>query len=786
MLRLEKANVYNYLILLLSSLFIIYFYSPILMAPNEVLFCKVGDGLGQYFAFTGYVQNSDSFLDNTTVNYPYGELLIYFDSQPILAVILKTLCEIFPGLKNYTIGYMNFWAIFFLWITPFFLYGILRRLKVLPMLAVLGAMGITILGPQSFRMMGHFSLSFAAAIPMGLYLLLRVHEGENPRKWLILLALNNIMWLYIHPYLGLMCCVLAGSIWFFYWLVNIRTHFKNYRTYLVPAMGMLFPVAFFQLVVKLTDSHTAKSRDIFGIFTYCGEPYDVFIPTHPPFRTIINAFYNTPIKQTWEGWAYVGVSTMLVFIIFVLNWIYKTIRRKKAPVQQAYGSLVAVAFWGAVPLLLLSWAIPFEQIPSLLDSFPVIKQFRSLGRFAWAFYYVATLTTIFIVHTAIANLRHNQEKILARILLIAVPFLYMAEGYMHHVKVSNYITQNPNYFIEKYRPEILTKAMDIIDPNEYQAIMPLPFYYLGSGNYYRPVLPGTTRLAMLTSSALDIPTISATISRGDVWESRNLMQLISPPYYYKKIQDDMPNKKPFLITLSSRDEPLHPYEQMILDRGRLIVMDELGRAYYELDYDDLFVDESYKIFNEFDKNQPNLYNKEDGWLTTDSTAYIYYEDFEDREAEHAFKGKGAFSEIKHINREILSFPTSPANDTVDQVYNVRLWVYNGAIDAMNYFFIEAKGSRNGQGSRYIALTRPDESLTVNGDWTLAECTVPVAAGQYDRVHLMTFGTTYSPNVAYVDEVLVYTEGDVYKVEKKDANGKAIEMIYNGHQLTRKQ
>ncbi|MCH2023523.1 MAG: hypothetical protein MK207_13690, partial [Saprospiraceae bacterium] len=155
MFKLKKENLYNFLLLLLSTSFLIYFYGAIIIAPNDILFCKYGDGFSQYYTFTYFIKHNPAYLEYLGSNYPYGEHIVYFDGQPFFAAIFKTLAYVCPFIKEYTIGILNYLALFSIWWTPFLLYGILLRLKVRPILAVLGAMGILFLNPQVFRLLAH-------------------------------------------------------------------------------------------------------------------------------------------------------------------------------------------------------------------------------------------------------------------------------------------------------------------------------------------------------------------------------------------------------------------------------------------------------------------------------------------------------------------------------------------------------------------------------------------------------------------------------------------------------
>lgn len=780
--ELKKISWYDVLVVLLSSTFLIYFYGPILIAPNEFLFTKYGDGFSQYFNFTTYVKYSQSYFEHTGANYPYGEQIVYFDGQPFFAALTKLLSTIFPFLGNYTVGIMNSLALFAIWWTPLLLYGILSRIDVKPILAVWGAMGIVFLEPQIFRLTGHFSLSYCCAIPLTIYLLLRIYEQERARLWTGVLLFSNLMWLYTHPYLGLMCCLLTVMVLFFYWCWNLSAVMKCINYYILGFVSGLLPILIFQTLTRLTDKHTSKTEDVYGLFEYCGAPEDVFLPNHPPFKKTASELVGWNLDQTWEGWSYVGVVTMLTLLLVFILGILKKIWNLKKRTKSTSHPTVKILFWASIPILFLSWAYPFIQYPALLDSVKIIKQFRSLGRFSWVFYYVSTLVSIYYIHRGALFLKDKKQGFLAALLLFFGPLLYMVEGYSAHAEIAENLDKYPNYFLEKNCPKVLTDALAEINPADYQAILPLPYYYLGSGNFYRTILGGTTHFSMLTSIYTGIPLATAFIARGDVWESRNLVQLFTAPYYDKKIKADFPSQKPFLITRSNYIEPLTVHEQQVFDRARLISIDKQGYALYALNFEDLFVQENNQVLEEFKENLERLHPKGDWWIE-DSTAALFYEGFESLSSTQAFRGQGAFSAPKSGAGTFVKMPLEAS--TKARTYQIKAWVFNGEIDAMNHLHVIAFGANDGGVWERLGQTRPDRTPIINGDWSLIEFSVHIPPNKFKTLHLDYYCGINSKQTVYIDDVLIYSgEGAVYKLIREE-KGQVKELIYNGHQVLRK-
>ena len=78
-------------------------------------------------------------------------------------------------------------------------------------------------------------------------------------------------------------------------------------------------------------------------------------------------------------------------MLFSLFKIVRYLIRKKIHliVKPVLPNLLRASVWASVFVLLLSMCLPFQLgMEFLVDWLPFLKQFRSLGRFAWVFYYV--------------------------------------------------------------------------------------------------------------------------------------------------------------------------------------------------------------------------------------------------------------------------------------------------------------------------------------------------------------------------------------------------------------
>ena len=56
-------------------------YHQLIFNPNTILLDSEGDGIKNYYTFKYFINNSTSWTDFDGMNYPYGEIVTYLDSQ---------------------------------------------------------------------------------------------------------------------------------------------------------------------------------------------------------------------------------------------------------------------------------------------------------------------------------------------------------------------------------------------------------------------------------------------------------------------------------------------------------------------------------------------------------------------------------------------------------------------------------------------------------------------------------------------------------------------------------
>ena len=660
-------------VFVVSLLFVSFFYGNILIHPNSYLFSSDGDAMKNYYTYAYFIKNNVSNTNFEGMNFPYGENYLYTDCQPVLASSLKAIAHIFPGISDYSIGIINFLMIISMIVTVLLLYFIFIELKIKRLLAALSALAIMVLSPQIFRMTGHLALSYSCFIPLTIYLLLKFENSNFKIKYGVFLLISNLFWLFIHAYLGVIAITLILTYTFVKFIGEKISKLNiDLRNYVIVLSTIILPLITYIVFLKLTDVHTGRTTNPWGIFVYYADFSTIFLPNHQPLNPIVK-YFIPKFTQHWEGWAYIGVISIISFVFYIVKCWQKTRKNKKLMIDTYWldNRQLRNLLFASIIVMLFSILFPFRLgLEGLLKYLEIIKQFRAIGRFAWVFYFVIAIVSVYFTNKLFYNYLGKGKKILAWTILILVPVVIFYEGIYYHPEVSSNITRTANLFDRNQLDGSLQDGLRLIDARKYQAVIPLPFYYIGSENYGKEGNNAIYRLAIILSYHLKLPIMASYLTRTSIWESKNLMQLFSDNFYKKAIEDDLTDNRPFLVVYDH--SALSGNESYFLNKSR-VVFESPDYTILEIAKKALFENTASEEVKAYEAKVQNLMSKK-GFMVGDTSKYFYYNGFEDSKSDVSFRGKGALN--SWMKDYTLPVKIMPGELKKDQVYTVRFWMYN--------------------------------------------------------------------------------------------------------------
>lgn len=542
---IKAAGIFNknrsilFLLFVCSFLYYFFYFNYAFFHLNTVLAGNAGDTIKNYFTFMYQTVVDSDAIQFTGMNYPYGEHTVYTDSQPLLTWIFR----LFPFTHNYLIGILHFMMFFTFIITPCIYFNIFKRFNVNTGTSFLSSLAIIILSPQLIRIGGHFGLSYACFIPL-LFLML-IDQVRTPQLGrMIIISLFVLLLFFIHPYLGI------GASFFALVFITISGVLMRlgWKKTFVSLFTMGFaPLFLFKLFMALTDVHEGRTDFVYGADVYISNFSCVFVSY---FKGPFEHFMMQVIKvghREWEGVAYVGFCMNILMVVFALLFMFKVKKFK-------FDRLVLSFFICGVIFLFMSFGWHNDFLKLIGIEIKVLNQFRANGRFAWYFYY---LLPVFLIVSLDKLLNEFYPKHAMKYMFtVGVIFLVlnMIEGHSFIKFHFANAFKSRNIFRPQQLNDNEKSIVAEIKKMDPQAILPLPFYHIGSDLLERDGVE-SVYMSALAAYHCKVPIICVQLARTSLTETKNVLSLLNDQAGNKKFLELFNNKSVALMCLPNLRMP---------------------------------------------------------------------------------------------------------------------------------------------------------------------------------------------------------------------------------------
>lgn|GEM_PF-4216729 len=493
-----------------------WFFRELLASPSEILLSGYGDGIKNLFTFA---YPAESIFWSRGMNHPWGEHRSFLDGQPLLAWLFsgQTLERKIAGMQLLLLAEIPLAAA---------LYGsILKHLGARSWEARLMALAIALSAPQWARLGGHFALAHAVALPLVLWIRLRFRS-----PWLT--GLLIFAWAWIHPY----------------W---------------APLLGSL------AIAAEYADSPPRDRRKWFSATVRAaiagGLPSVVFgaaLLWSDPIHDRAVALQTLNFSSNWRG-------------VFLLPWVELFQTAGSGALDwislPGFEGSAAVSLLG-LPLLAVigvsgpssarRWIIAgsvlliFSFLRSGLLPGP-LAQFRSLGRFAWAFHALVGIAGALMINAWVAG--SARSRLLARglsLFLVAEALIFSG---WHFSRVAD--------GMERVPPR--AAWVQEIVPEEYQAILALPYFLNGTEDSLSRVYGEAHEKSLWASLWTELPSIGLNGSRVSRSRARESVDLFRNGLRSTEWDQALPDRRRILV-ITSKDSRLTPFEREIWEAAKLV------------------------------------------------------------------------------------------------------------------------------------------------------------------------------------------------------------------------
>jgi len=702
------------LVVALFSVIVLYaFYGNLFGKLNRVCFASGGDGMQSYVNMEYHIRYDTSYMRCNSMNYPYGEHVFFTNNQPLFSNTVKFVSQNIVDISDYTLGMLNFLMLFFLVVTPVILYMIFIDLGIGPVVAILASVGITYLSPQLDRFGGHFNLSYVCAIPWMILLLMRFFK--KPTVLLsLLIALTMLAGALTHFYLyGFFALIML----FFYgaYLIDDEKIFSKKFILLVHLFVQLVIPFLILQAFYLSDHVTDRPSYPWGFLYYRAYPQSIFLPFSRPYGQFLHTFIKTNFID-WEGYAFVGMMAFVGTIIAMIMATRNIISKKYGQLWQITSNRhLNILFWASFAGLLYSFGLPFILgMERLVDLIGPVRQMRGIARFSWIFFYVMNIVTIYWLW----NWWKAPGKKFMKALLIVAALLMLCTDAWYNVR-------NRGKWLENNIPALTDRNLKLpenqwiqrIDLTRYQAMIPLPYFHVGSENIWIDGACNIVNQSFIAIKNSGLPCLGTMLSRTSVSQTVNNVGLMLEPSCTSIDMDRFPSQKPFLLMAARCKLPNDHERQMIaharwIDSSGVFDIYELPFTSFKAIYDSLSiaVSQEYMDLQLFEHK---------GIKSTYSLLTFRHMNFDTLTNANALLGPGCFTGVSKSNNVIFTGQI-PHADT-NRLYIVSFWLKNVRTDLYartRITLIQTDDHENQMNSEQFQAFQ--KFVMIQDDWALVE------------------------------------------------------------------
>jgi hypothetical protein len=695
----------------LSLTILIVFYGKLLLHPCHTYLGANGDGMQIYYETIYHIKFDSEFWRQNSINYPYGESIFFTGALPLVNNIAKIFGHNAAPLG---IGLINLIVLFSSVIGALFIYAIFRHLRVAWHYGAVCATGIAFLSPQMNRMDAHYSLAWIFMIPAMLYMLLRFYDFPSLKKS-FLIALIVFIGAFTHLYYVAFFLAIGGVYWATLFFTNDRGFRRIGFVLKHTAVQFILPLLIFELLAKYSDHVTDRTAQPWGYLVFHSNFTGIFFPFEKPYADLFLKFWKHSIVE-FEGKVYVGLAAIFGLLAITGIQIYRMARgRFRLIFSITDHKVLNIFFWTSVLLLFISFAKPFlngnEEWLLYTGS---LQQFRAIGRFAWVFFYVVNIIVVYRLYKV-----SQRNKYVLAATLFFIPALLLFDAY-YNIKDKQDLYNNHIAELDDENNQLpQDQWLKNFNSSVYQAILPLPYFHVGSETFFRDINdPEIINQTYLVSLKTGLPMMGVVSARVSIGQTMKLMPIVLDPLRPVPVLNDLPDNRPLLLVV--REETLDENEKRIVSIAKFVASSENYKVYSVLPSEIRNIQEhQYDVIKtEFDSIKKYSSGK---FFVTDSNAVFLQRSYDNSDGP-AYRGKGGLHGGMRDFNVLIDTLVPKAGE-----YIASLWMNNINKDVYPRTTFEVM-SRDVAGKAqpyYYFVLKPTTIKAIDGSWALVELPVTI-------------------------------------------------------------
>lgn len=536
---LKKESIKYIIAMIVIWIALLFAYKPVLVAPQKFL-AAGGDGMKNYYTYMYHVRYDTTYWGFEGMNYPFGENILFTDNQPMFANAVKLISLSNSNVVDHLAEIQNLGMIFILLFCALGTFLCFRYLTKDVFLSTVFTIGLMLMHPQIARFNGHFGL-FYPIFPWILFGWMQFWEGKHLKWTVIWMTIITAFFGLMHVYHFLLVSIinLIGIV-----CISFKER-GQWTAWLSKGTILLFvPFAMIQIVTRLSHYRIDRPKDPWGFFSYLAHWEGQFFSYKLPIFHFIDENIVKIRQIEFEGKAFIGTISAL-FVCYMIYFGFRHIRniKEKLPIQDFRTFLVVLYIVSTMMSIGLPFIIPgFEP---LLDFTGPFKQFRSIGRVSWVSFYAINFLALPWLFHKISMVSDTAKK---TVLYFGVSgmFLFQCISYFRSFEI--YQNDLPQFTVAEKSPYG-------IEPSEYQAILPNPYFSAGPESFNWFDQAENIGQSLAISYSHHIPIMAINMSRTGMMPSILQNAIVAKPYEVPAIIDTLrkSDSRPILVIESKLD-----------------------------------------------------------------------------------------------------------------------------------------------------------------------------------------------------------------------------------------
>jgi hypothetical protein len=707
------------------------------------------DGIKTYLNVTYHAKFDSTFTWFGGMNYPYPEHIVAATELPGVCIAVKLLHNWFPKLTDYSFGIVHLVLLFSMLGCALLLYLIFTKLGMPAWFSLIVAIGLTFLAPQNMRFGAHSGLAPPFVLPAVIYGLLRYEKDGDKWTTSLFLALVVIVSSLMHFYFFAMTTLLISGYFFFSFILNFDK--KRLAQWLPHYAVMIFvPFLLFYFWMIANDPVSDRSAKPWGFLHYRAKWESLFTSLHLPLYQWIDKHIIKIETTDFEGWSYVGMVAGAFVLAGSARWLFSKFKKPLldffTPEERRF--YYPLLFAG-IGFALFACAQPFaiKGLEHWLEYAGPLRQFRSTGRFGWGFYFAINIIAFAGFYRLISQHKKLIVRALWHILLLGVlcceawafansPFMYDDKRLVQ---------------VEELVPGKRFTDLPGIEWSKYQAVLPVPYYFIGSNNFDAQGGAMAVQKSLILSTQTGLPSAGAMLTRASRRQCFDQNQLMGEPYRVPEIFKDYKSAKPLLLLYSKHlsDDDRRHYDHL-LQETRLL-HETKDWALYEMElaaFGRRIEKRQSAVLKTLERDSLRRFGR---IFSTDSVENFTLQSFDDRSSRQVYLGKGAYEGILG-NPNLVFKGKIPRSQP--GAYRLLAWVWADD-DLYNQIYMRIR-EKDEQGNvrKESAFGVQFQALVFDPNgWILVDCPFDLQAGDSVlEVELQSFEPDKRP--LWVDELLI--------------------------------